>query len=75
MDQELLDKELGSEGKLDLDLKEGNIELSVSYDGKGLDGAVSVKVDTDYFMDLLKEKIPGDIDNAIIDIIKAALKA
>lgn len=71
----LLDKEVSKESDLLIELNDGVVVLKLVYDGKGVDGELSVKVSSDYFMDKLKEAIPGDIDDAVIDIIKAALKS
>jgi len=75
MNQELAQKDLGSEGKLLLKLEGGKLMLSVVYDGKGVDGSVNISADSDYFMDKLAELIPGKVDDAIINILKVALKA
>lgn len=75
MEQSIVNKELGSEGSLQLDLKAGKLVLEVKYDGAGVDGSIKVEVSADYFLDKLKEKIPGQVDDTIIEILKAALKA
>lgn len=62
------------EATLDLDFKEGKLRLSVSYDGKGADAGLFVDLDPDYFLDKLKAVIPGQIDDAIIEMLKGALK-
>lgn len=75
MDMDLHEQPLGAEANLKLELKEGKMLLSVSYDGKGADASLSLLVDPDYFIDLLAKAIPGEIDDAIFAIIKGALKA
>lgn len=62
------------EATLDVDFKDGKLRLSVSYDGKGADAGLFVDLDPDYFLDKLKAVIPGQIDDAIIDMLKGALK-
>lgn len=62
------------EATLDLDFKEGKLRLSVSYDGKGADAGLFVDLEPDYFLDKLKAVIPGQIDDAIIEMLKGALK-
>jgi hypothetical protein len=62
------------EATLDVDFKEGKLRLSVSYDGKGADAGLFVDIDPDYFLDKLKAVIPGQIDDAIIEMLKGALK-
>lgn len=71
---ELIKKPLGTEGEVALVLSGGKLSLVAKYDSKGLDGEVKLSVDSDYFIDELKAKIPGQIDDAILEILKAALK-
>jgi len=70
-----LEKELGTETDLEISFKEGKAVIAVKYDGKGADAAVSVALDSDYFLQKLAEAIPGEIDDAIIDMLRIALKA
>ena len=62
------------EATLDVDFKDGKLRLSVSYDGKGADAGLFVDLDPDYFLNKLKAVIPGQIDDAIIEMLKGALK-
>lgn len=62
------------EATLDVDFKEGKLRLSVSYDGKGADAGLFVDLDPEYFLDKLKAAIPGSIDDAVIELLKNALK-
>jgi hypothetical protein len=74
MDKLLSEKELGSESLLKLEVVEGKLKLSVKYDGKGLDGELSLLLDPDYFADKLAEAVPGKIDDLLLDLLKKALK-
>jgi hypothetical protein len=65
---------LGSEGGVKLVVADGKLKLEVKYDSKGLDGVVGLELDPDYFIDKLAEAIPGKVDDAILNILKAALK-
>lgn len=57
----------------DLELVEGKIKISVgSAKLEGVDVALSVSVNASLFLDKLKVIIPGTIDDAVIDAIKAA---
>ena len=66
---------ISSEAKYDVKIEDGKIKVTASYDGKGLDGAVTVAVEIGYFLDKVKEAVPGKIDDVLIDTIKAALAA
>ena len=72
---DLLEKDLGAEGKVKVVVEKGKLSLVCSYDGKGLDGEVKMSVDSDYFIDALAAKIPGQIDDMIAGLLKQALKA
>lgn len=69
---ELIESKLGP-AELKLELVEGQIKLSIKYDGPGIDGEVACLVEPVFFLDKLKGIIPGQIDDAIIDGLKAAL--
>ena len=72
---ELVNEQIGAEAKVDVKVEKGVITLQVAYDGKGADAGIFLKIETDYFLDKLAAAIPGTIDDAVIGIIKAALKA
>jgi len=71
---ELMDKQIGAEGGVKLSFVEGKLKLELMYDGKGGDAGVFLMLEPDYFMDKLKDVIPGDIDDKIIDMLKMAFK-
>lgn len=73
MDQNLITKDLG-DADLELKLEKGNLKLLVKYASGGVVGGVEVAVDSGYFLDKLSALIPGQIDDAIITILKTALK-
>lgn len=64
-----------SKGEISADVKfeAGKIVLSSKYDGKGADAEVKVSVEAGYFIDKLKEAIPGQIDDAVLELLKGAL--
>ena len=59
---------------VDFDLKyvDGKVVCLLKYDGQGVDGELKVMVEPEFFLDKLKEAIPGKLDDKIIDLIKAA---
>jgi len=71
MEKELLK---GSEHEVELVMAGGKIGLAGDYAGKGGGAKVEFYVNSDYFFDKLKEKIPGQIDDAVIEVLKAAVK-
>ena len=72
-----MEKELGKEAKLKLELVDGKIAISATYDGKQVDAAVTVSIDTDQFVDKLAALIPGDstFESAMVAALKIALRS
>lgn len=62
--------ELYKEGELAV--KMDGEDIVIEYKGKG--GSVSVKVEGEYLILKLAEAIPGDIDDAVLSMLLAALK-
>lgn len=71
-----MEKPIGSEAKLKLELVDGKVVVSVVYDGKGLDGSISLAADGDYFCDELAKLVPGDtvVEQFIVGALKSALR-
>lgn len=65
---------ISPEVKVDVKLANGKLFLVSKYDGKDVDADVSVGIEVDLLLDKVKELIPGKIDDALIDVLKAALK-
>lgn len=71
--KELYTKE---QGEMDLELKliDGKVRLDLNYDGKGANAGVFVELEPEYFLEKLKNLIPGKIDDTIIDMLAVAIK-
>lgn len=65
--------ELGPEAKYDVKLVDGKIVLVVMYDGAETDAELKVSLDAGMFVDKLAAVIPGQIDDAILAVLKQAL--
>ena len=61
------------EGELSLKIEDGKVKVIVSYDGKQADAKLEVSLGVDEYLDMLKEAIPGEIDDKVIDLLKMAL--
>lgn len=72
---DILEKQISPEAKAKVVLAGGKLTLTADLDTGGLDAQVSVSVDTDYFFDELAKKIPGQIDDAVIAVLKTAMKS
>jgi hypothetical protein len=74
IDQSLVSGDLGPETKYDVSFKEGSLQVSVNYMGKLAGGSVALKIPADAVLDAIKNAIPGKVDDAVIELIKASLK-
>lgn len=72
---EVINKPIGTEGSVKVDVVGGKIVLNAGLDTSGVDVGAKIVVEVDYFLDLLAAKIPGQLDDAVIAIMKSALKA
>ena len=63
-------------GEVDLEIKveQGQVKLEVKYDGLGANASVIIALESDYFLEKLAKAIPGELDDAVISLIKSALK-
>lgn len=72
---ELVSEKIGSEGVLEVDVVNGQLVVSATHKHASGEVVLTAKEDVGYFLDKLAAKIPGAVDDAIIGVIKAALKA
>lgn len=72
---ELFVKQISPEASAKAEITQGKIILSASLDTPGVDGSLSIAVDADYFFDELAKKIPGTLDDALLGMLKSAVKA
>lgn len=56
----------------DLEYVDQKLQLSVMFDGQGVDAAFKIQLEPDFFIDKLAQAIPGTLDDAIFEMIKAA---
>lgn len=61
--------------KGDVKFEKGVIKISAGLEAKGLEADLSIGIPVDYFLDKLAEAIPGQVDDTVIALLKAALKA
>lgn len=75
MDKDLASGALGPEAKYDLSFSGGALQASVSYKGSAAGVNVQLSIPVTDLLEALKAKIPGQVDDAVIDVIEAALKS
>lgn len=65
---------LGPEAQAVLKIEGGKISIGINYAGKQVSGSAGVSLDVEQFAQLLKDAIPGSIDDTVIDVLVAAMK-
>ena len=80
MEKEIAEGNIGSVGHYDLEFKGGALSGMADLNhefapGITISGAIKLSVSADTVKEAIKKKIPGVVDDAILDIIFAALKA
>jgi hypothetical protein len=73
-DKELKNIDIGAELDLKIELKDNKLCVGLVYDGKGLDGGVTIMVEPGYFLEKLAAAIPGGVDDAVIAVLRGAFK-
>jgi len=66
---------VGPETKYTLEFKDGKLIMGIHYDGTQADASLVIGLEAEMFLDMLAEAIPGKLDNAVFNVIKAAMKA
>lgn len=71
-----MDKPIGKEGVLKIEVLNGKVRVSAGYDGKGADAGFFVELEGDYFIDKLAAAVPGEsaLEAVIVATLKSALK-
>lgn len=73
--QDIIKGNIGSEGSYDVDFVGGKLIVNLNYVGNEAGVGLVASIGIDVLLDKVKEKIPGQIDDAVLDLLKAALKA
>lgn len=74
MDLDIVEGAIGNVGKYDIEFRGGNLVVEVTAKVAVGDAGLLVKVDSGSLIDAIKKAIPGVVDDAILEVIKAALK-
>jgi hypothetical protein len=69
---DLVNEQVGAETNLKVVYEEKKLKIEVVYDGKQADANLVVIVEPGVLLDALKSAIPGNVDDAVIDALKAA---
>lgn len=75
MEKDLAEGKIGSVGAYDLEFKGGKLTFKLSAGASGLSAMVGIEADADVVLDALAKAIPGHVDDALLGLMKSALKA
>ena len=72
-----MEKEIGAEGNIKIEIVDGNLQFSGGYEGKGGGAKVVLYANSEYFVDELAKLIPGDtaLENISLAALKQTLKS
>lgn len=70
----LVEEKLGSEGEFAIEIVQGVLKVSLNHLHASGKAGVLLEQDAGYFMDKLAAAIPGTLDDALLAIVKDALK-
>lgn len=66
--------DLGPEAQASVKIEDNKLKIGVVYVGTQASANAGVELDIDQFAKLLKDAIPGKIDDSVIDVLVAAMK-
>jgi NADPH-dependent curcumin reductase CurA len=69
----LVDGSIGPEAKYDLEVKNGEVVVTIDYKGADARAKLEAALSVDQYLEKLKAAIPGKIDDYIIDALKKAM--
>ena len=73
MEKDIVDGKIGAVGAYDLEFKEGALQFKIQAAHSGASVELVIKADAAGVLDALAAAIPGQVDNAIFGVMKAAL--
>lgn len=74
MDKDLVQGPVGNVGHYDVAIKAGVVVVSLSAAVSPVSAELKVSLSTDELLDKVAAAIPGQVDDAVIALIKVALK-
>jgi hypothetical protein len=74
-EKELLDGNISSELAYEISYNEESksLRLELKHDGKGSSSGMYHELKAEYLLDKLAEAIPGEVDDKVLALLKAAL--
>lgn len=75
MEAKIISGPVGGAGKYSVDFKDGNLVAVLEVAEGPFSGNLLAKIDAGQVLDALAKAVPGQLDDAVIAVIKAALKA
>lgn len=76
MEIDIIDGQIGSVGSYDVEFKEGKLKGFIKVNSPvGINGSLGIEFEAAIIIEALKKAIPGQVDDAIFDVIKKALES
>ena len=73
MEKDIVEGKIGEVGAYDLEFKEGKLQFKVGVEKVGLEAELKLAIGAAAVLEAIKKAIPGQVDDAIIGVLEAAL--
>jgi hypothetical protein len=74
MEADIVDGKIGSMGAYDVEFKGGKLQAKLVFSHPVGEATVNIAIGSDAVIEALKAAIPGKVDDAILEVLKSALK-
>ncbi len=74
MEADIVEGQIGSMGKYDVEFKAGKLVAKADASFSVGLAKIEISIDSDAIIDALAAAIPGKVDDAILNVVKSALK-
>ena len=71
---DLAQGQIGPEAKYDVKFEGGKLVAELNYEGALLGAGLNIHIGADQVINAIEKAIPGQIDDAVLELIKSALK-
>jgi len=75
MEKDIVDGKIGAVGAYDVEFKEGKLVAKLDVEKVGVGASVAVFIKAEAVLEAIKKAIPGQIDDAVLNILEGVLKA
>lgn len=72
---DIVEGNIGEVGSYDVEFKNGKLSAQVKAGAHGVSGVAGIEIDANLVIDAIAKAIPGQVDDALLAVLKAGLGA